>query len=217
MHLAGATLQDIATRIGLPWALVRGTLLGVPGLRRMMGVLVDPQSARAGGPSPPDRTVSGVRALRRLSLLAGLDEDGRHVAWWVYKCNKRNNSYQRAYGDWEEFFSPHGSDDHWGCVEWTPGLRVLAVGDMVIAYQTDRNELVGIAKVRQSCDVNGYLYLTPVARVGVKVRSLKLLDPRIADIPAFRPGPIKTVYSLSRADAELLLGAAGVRVLPKRP
>ena len=27
------------------------------------------------------------------------------MRWWVYKCNSRNNSYQNAWGDWEELWT----------------------------------------------------------------------------------------------------------------
>jgi hypothetical protein len=90
-----------------------------------------------------------------------------------------------------------------------PALEQLHRGDTIIAYQTDRNELVGLAKVQQSCELDGCLYLTPIETIGVKVRSLREADPRIAAIPAFKPGPIKTIYSICEADAKRLLQAAG--------
>jgi hypothetical protein len=57
---------------------------------------------------------------------------------------------------------------------------------MVIAYQTERNELVGLTKVdrfrRRGAHLD--LYLEPLEEIGVKVRPLKKADSRIAGIPA---------------------------------
>ncbi|MGI8654447.1 MAG: HNH endonuclease signature motif containing protein [Pyrinomonadaceae bacterium] len=132
------------------------------------------------------------------------------MSWWIYKCNSQGRDYQRSYGDWKEFFDG-GSDEEWGSTEWVPALSALKEGDMVLAYQTNRNELVGLAKVRQSCEVDSYLYLDPVEVVGVKVRPLKRLDSKIAEIPALKPGPIQTIYSISPSDARYLLEAAGAK------
>ena len=71
------------------------------------------------------------------------------MSWWIYKCNSQNRDYQRSWGDWKEFFDGD-SDEDWGSTQWVPELSKLKEGDMVIAYQTNRNELVGLAKVRQS-------------------------------------------------------------------
>ena len=93
------------------------------------------------------------------------------MAWWVYKCNSRNREYQNAYGDWDQFFDD--PEEHWGKSEWVPELARLKVGDYIIAYQTNRNKIVGLTRVRQSCEQDGCLYLTPLKRIGGKVRPLK--------------------------------------------
>lgn len=126
--------------------------------------------------------------------------------WWVYKCNSKGLPYQNAWGDWDDFFND--PNEHWGSSDWVPALEELEKGDMIIAYQTDRNELVGIAQVRQPCDYDTYLYLDPIEIIGVKVKPLKS-DPKVAAIPAFKPGPIKTIYDISETDAKRLLKAAG--------
>ena len=95
------------------------------------------------------------------------------MAWWVYKCNSKNNFYQGAYGDWREYFDgdPH---QQWGSSDWIPALAKLKKGDMLIAYQTDRNELIGLAKVRESCERNTFVYLEPIEKIEpIKVRPLK--------------------------------------------
>jgi len=130
------------------------------------------------------------------------------MEWWIYKCNTRQHKHQRAYGDWHNLFSKNRTDD-WGSSDWIPDLAKLRKGDKVIAYQTNRNELVGIAKVHQSCNRDTYVYLSPIQTIGVKVRPLKKSDPKIAAIPALQPGPIKTVYDISVHDARTLLKAAG--------
>jgi len=129
--------------------------------------------------------------------------------WWVYKCNARGEDYQPAWGDWNEFFANELASE-WGSTEWTPKIATACKGDMIIAYQTDRNELVGLAKVvgwrhrRQYQD----LMLKPFETIGAKVRPLKRVDPGIAKIPALRPGPIATLYNISSTDAQKLLLAA---------
>jgi hypothetical protein len=130
------------------------------------------------------------------------------MPWWIYKCNSKQLEYQNAWGDWYDFFYGDPSQ-HWGSTEWTPALAELKKGDMIIAYQTDRNELVGLAQVRQPCEDDTYLYLDPVEIIRVKVRPLKKSDPKIAAIPALQPGPIKTIYDISTSDARRLLKAAG--------
>ena len=130
------------------------------------------------------------------------------MSWWIYKCNSRQHGYQNAWGDWSEFFFRGRSTQRWGKEEWTPSIAKLRQNDRVIAYQTDRNELVGTARVAQSSDRDGWLYLERLKTIGVKVRPLKTADPAIAEISAFRPGPIMTVYPISSAEADRLLKAA---------
>lgn len=82
---------------------------------------------------------------------------------------------------------------------------------MIIAYQTNQNKLVGLAKVHQSCERDGNLYLKPIETIGVKVRELKQADSKIAEIHAFKTREIKTVYDISLADAQYLLKIAGAK------
>jgi len=129
------------------------------------------------------------------------------MRWWIYKCNSRPQPYQRAYGDWREFFDA-GVVDAWGSSDWIPALSRLTAGDRIIAYQTNRNELVGIATVTQSTAQDTYVYLKPVEKIGVKVRPLKLADEKIATIPSLQPGPIQTIYDITNEDAQRLVAAA---------
>jgi hypothetical protein len=98
---------------------------------------------------------------------------------------------------------------NWGRTHEVSALAKLREGDMIIAYQTNRQELVDIAQVRQSCQVDGCLYLDPIEAIGVKLAPLKKSDPKIAAIPAFIRGLVKTIYEISIPDAKRLLKAAG--------
>ena len=133
--------------------------------------------------------------------------------YWLYKCNSRKLAYQVVYGDWEDFFVD-GRPRKWGSSEQVPALDRAKRGDIILAYQTDRNELVGLARVI-ALRRRGYyrdLILEPVRKIGVKVRPLKNLDARIATIPALKPGPIRTLYHIDRLDAQRLLRVADVHV-----
>jgi hypothetical protein len=130
------------------------------------------------------------------------------MAWWVYKCNSRNNPYNSG-GDWREFFDVRaagGQAARWGLLSVVPALEQLHADDMVFAYQTDRNELVGL--VRMVRVVGDEVHFEPVQQFGVRVRPMKDQDPLLAAIPAFGPGPKQTLCPISEADAQLLLNAA---------
>ena len=131
------------------------------------------------------------------------------MSWWVYKCNNSQKNSQRAHGDWNVFFD--GSERRWGNTEQTPPLAKLKPGHKIIAYQTDRNELVGLAEVVGLKKRGSYqeLYLRPLKTIRSKIRPLKEKDPRIAAMPAFQQGPVMTVYPISDGDAHHLLVAAG--------
>ncbi len=137
--------------------------------------------------------------------------------YWVYKCNSRNMPHQVAYGDWNDFFVD-GRPDKWGSTEWIPALAQAKARDIILAYQTDRNELVGLAKVaalrRRGSHLD--LILKPIKRIGVKVRPLKDLDTKIAAIEAFKPGPIRTLYPIDRAEVQRLLRVAGLHMRLER-
>ena len=134
-------------------------------------------------------------------------------AFWIYKCNSTGREYQRTYGDWAEVFAT--SKAHWwGTTKVVPELAKASVGDTVFAYQTDRNELVGVARVVAWRPQGRYkrLFLKPVRTIGVRVRPLKEANSKVARIPALQPGPIQTLYSISREDAAALLKAAGTQL-----
>lgn len=130
-------------------------------------------------------------------------------AWWMYKCNSLNRPHQPAYGDWRELFEDR-TPKSWGRTEWVPDLARLSPGDGVLCYQTNRNQLVGVARVVHLRNVDGTqeLWLEPGEALGVKVRPLKQADRAIAAIPALEQGPVRTIYEITDADANRLLRAA---------
>jgi hypothetical protein len=134
-------------------------------------------------------------------------------AFWIYKCNGKDRDYQRAFGDWAEVFESTKAQ-WWGTTKIVPELARAAVGDTILAYQTDRNELVGIARVVAWKRQGQYnrLVLKPTRTIGVRVRALKEANARVARIPALQPGPIRTLYPISPRDARTLLKAAGVHL-----
>jgi hypothetical protein len=131
------------------------------------------------------------------------------VATWIYKCNARNAPHQVSFGDWDDFFAEPG-DGEWGSTEWTPELRKAQPEDTILAYQTDRNEFVGIAKVVRQRKRGAYrdLILRPVEEVRVKLRPLKKRYASISRIAALQPGPIRTLYPIAADDARRLLRGA---------
>lgn len=143
-----------------------------------------------------------------VNIIVVSNEEMNNMKWWVYKCNSRNLQHQRAYGDWRDFFAKNRTKD-WGSSNWIPELNCLNKSDMVIAYQTNINEIVGLVEVHRTCERDSYVYLTPIEQIRVKVRPLKKADPKINAIPAFKPGPIQTIYDISFADARRILTAAG--------
>lgn len=134
------------------------------------------------------------------------------MAFWIYKCNSRNRSHQVEFGDWDEFFAGDTSGE-WGSTEWVPELAKANRGDVVLAYQTNRNELVGLAEVIELRTRGRFrdLILKPMEELRAKVRPLKQGSLKIANIKALKPGPIRTLYSLDREDADALLRAAGAQ------
>lgn len=131
------------------------------------------------------------------------------MSFWVYKCNANDHPSHVCRGDWEEVFSQNRPMP-WGKTEFIPAFRKLSVGDLVIAYQTDRNEIIGLAEVvkLRRYDEHQELIVRPVERIGVHVRPLKKLDKRIAALSCFKQAKIATIYDISTADAWHLLNVA---------
>lgn len=129
------------------------------------------------------------------------------MKYWVYKSSMSRRAGQN-YGDWERVFS--GKTRLWGSLDRTPELTQLSKGHHLLCFQSNRNEIVGIARVIETQKVKGsrHLKVAPVERIGVKVRPLKERDARIRGIKAFHPGIVATIYDIKSSDALYLLRIA---------
>lgn len=130
------------------------------------------------------------------------------MAWWIYKCNSTHRYGRKSSGDWHKYFAK--GHTVWGNSKERPALADLKKGDIVIAHQSNRRELVGIARVTQSCDRDTWLHLKAIQQIGAYIPDLKESDSKIAEIPALQAGPIQTIYNILDSDAHRLLRAAGV-------
>lgn len=133
------------------------------------------------------------------------------MRYWLYKCNTKGRT-GRASGDWEDVFS--GDTSLWGEPDIIPKLGELRSGDRLLAYQTNRNELVGVARVLGFKRYRGsrHVEVEPMEKIGAKVRPLKEQHPRIAAIHALQQGPVRTLHEIGRSTAEYLLRVARVAV-----
>jgi Protein NO VEIN, C-terminal len=130
------------------------------------------------------------------------------VATWVYKCNRRG-TFGPERGDWEFVFAS-ATPVAWGPPSSIPALDDLRPGDLLLCYQTDRNLLVGLARVTgfRGAGRGRRVVVQALRRIGTKVRPLKMKDRRIGRIPALQGGRIQTIYPISTADADLLVRSA---------
>ncbi len=89
---------------------------------------------------------------------------------YVYKCNCRNDPHQNHYGDRRTLFdrTTDGRRCRWGTPDVVPALSQLIEGDNILAYQTDRNSLIGLVVVDGwgAEDGRQYVYLRPRIRLG---------------------------------------------------
>lgn len=131
--------------------------------------------------------------------------------YWVYKCNTRGEAVgNNQWGDWKDVFDDSGGVSDWGDVSYIPDLARPKKGDRVIAHQTDRHMLVGVAEVLGLR--NGEFRVRPLERIGADMRALKKQHASVAAIPAYQGGPIRSIYDISNADAERLLRFARASV-----
>src|SRR5947207_15675228 len=76
------------------------------------------------------------------------------MSWWVYKCNSKYRPYQPGHGsiggDWRNEFFKSKQPRQWGSTahgKFGRQFEDLRRGHNIIAHQTDKNEIVGLAKV----------------------------------------------------------------------
>ena len=145
---------------------------------------------------------------------------------WVYKCNsKPANNGRAAYGDWEDLFDLPSSQQpvEWGG-SWATNREYqkrvfkeeVEIGDLILAYQTDRQAGIGLTKV-VNITVDGdenCLWLTAIDRFRkpAKYHQMKrTTHPHLKEVAAFKSGPVETIAGTSRQEAYWLLEASGSR------
>ena len=85
------------------------------------------------------------------------------MSWWVYKNNSTNHTTERLQGDWHAFFDKNRPDE-WGYDNHVPALRQVSVGDHILCYQSNLNELVGLADLLAgiaNCGLNPFAESRP--------------------------------------------------------
>ena len=121
---------------------------------------------------------------------------------WVYKCNDSEEAPWPQRGDWARFFSQPGKGI-WGG-EWStknPESRKIirermSPGDLVLCYQTDRREMVGICELVRFVHTSRgprkgrELVLRPAERFRppVKIHDLKDTIAPLKTVRALQPG-----------------------------
>src|SRR4051812_13557421 len=72
---------------------------------------------------------------------------------WVYKCNRNEQDFAEAVGDWQDVFDTKRSVK-WGgswCTNNPQSKHFfnegVAAGDLVLAYQTDDRNIIGVCEV----------------------------------------------------------------------
>jgi hypothetical protein len=150
---------------------------------------------------------------------------------YVYKCRNDPNTEFNAYGDWEEVFDASGPV-RWGGAWATrnpTSIRIfedeLEVGDLILAWQTDRRAAIGVAEVvgflTADREVQGELIVNAEHIVleareefpkPVRLHELKRTTmPKLAEVPALKQANVATIYRTTPQHAHLLLKACGSR------
>jgi predicted RNA-binding protein with PUA-like domain len=130
--------------------------------------------------------------------------------FWVYKCNSRRREKQVLHGDWEKFFAGKGIQK-WGSNEYVRDLARLGSGDLVLGYQSNRREAVGLARVARLKPRASYLdvMMEPLVRLNGRLKApLKTHHPKLAAMSAFQQGPVLTLYPISQEELDTLLKEA---------
>lgn len=136
------------------------------------------------------------------------------LALWVYKCNATSS----AQGDWDYFFDEVGGqgEGEWGgtwCINNHASRKIirerLQVGDLVLAWQTDKQAAHGLCRVAALED-DGQEIAIILASVMRFAQPVKLLEwkersPALANGKAFRKGNAGTIFETTPAEAAEIL------------
>jgi len=141
---------------------------------------------------------------------------------WVYKCNTAQHDHQWSWGDWDDVLMADGPVP-WGTTELIGSAlsrrlieHEMAVGDLVLAWQTNRAAAVGlcrITKLERYVDLEGdeqtQIYLQRVGEpfVPVKLHQLKRTNTALAKVRALQPAFVGTIYETTPREAVALLRA----------
>ena len=136
--------------------------------------------------------------------------------YWIYKCGTADASHRKATGDWSRVFTDanirSGTAVAWGLIEGRKGLNEAKPGDLIIAQTSEGPRWIeGVAEVATPTQAPSHrqrIRLRPRERLRASLKVLKDADPVLAALPAFRAGPVATLFSIDTADAEHLLAAA---------
>ncbi|MDP9418657.1 MAG: DUF3883 domain-containing protein [Actinomycetota bacterium] len=150
---------------------------------------------------------------------------------WVYKNNARQHHHQTSWGDWTEFFRvADGQPYAWGDSSGigSANRRVIftmTIGDLVLCWQSDQRAAIGTASVAEMDDyidddglAQRSIILQPLEEFAapVPILDLRKTNAELASVSAFRPGNVRTIYETTPHEAQLLLAACGVAVVPMR-
>lgn len=134
------------------------------------------------------------------------------VPLWVYKCNATSS----AEGEWDYFFDDVGGEGEWGgtwCINNHASRKIirerLQVGDLVLAWQTDKQAAYGLCRVaalEDHGDDTGIILETLMRFAQpVKLLEWKERSPALADGKAFRKGNAGTIFETTPAEATEIL------------
>jgi len=144
---------------------------------------------------------------------------------WYYKTNSTNQPYQSGWGDWKRVFESRQPRE-WGgtwCTKHPTSRKIfeedLRKGDLVVCYQTDRREILGICRVvgfknRPRGSKKGRnVMLRPIEEFPspVKIHALKQELRELREIRALKPGPMMAIQELNKKEASLLLSVCKSR------
>lgn len=138
-------------------------------------------------------------------------------ALWVYKCDARERP-DIEFGDWLDFFARAAkkSPASWGSTEWIRSnssrkhiREEMFAGDLVLAWQVDRAEAVGLCRVASVRERDGWydMFLESVEEFEepIRIRELRREDRELRKVRAFSQGSQGTVHATSSREAEILL------------
>jgi hypothetical protein len=115
----------------------------------------------------------------------------------------------------------------WGSTEWIRSnasrkhiREEMFAGDLILAWQVDRAEAVGLCRVAAVRERDGWhdMFLEPVEQFDepVRIRHLRREDSTLWQVRAFRPGSQGTIFPTTPAEGRLLLRTcrqSGYRVI----